>query len=242
MIRRTGGVQPENIQRILNYLAAKQLVDNEMGGTEPQDQGEQFDTRSYLEQPEMPYLEGLSPMARYRDMSYRDQGRRYKAMQALGDIVRETERARQEKRPTLMEDVQMGVTRQPDGRVATEAGAVIEPIRPPQHFRLPALTPQTAFGSLFQPQAPAPIAGRTLTSPYGTGSSTIGTTPPTGGTFSFINSAGEKVEAPFASLRNPKFMKYMQEEEAANRMRGGAPKKSMDRTYEDLMAQIESIQ
>lgn len=135
--------------------------------------------------PDQPYLEGLSPMARYRDMYYRDQGRSANLGAQIKDMA-----ANQ----GLIEDAAMGVTRQPDGRVTTQAGAVI--------------TPPTGYP-----------AQQTLTSPYGTGSSTRVPMGQGRGTFSFQDAQGNTITAPFSQLKDPRFMKMMREEEVAREPR-----------------------
>lgn len=191
------------LQRLANRMEAERILEEEtMAQQAPV---ENFDPRSYFQTPEMPYLSGLSPMARFRDMALRQQGRQAQA----GAAVQE-----QADNQGLIEDAAMGVTRQPDGRVTTEAGAVITP---------PAGYP----------------AQQSLTSPYGTGSSTR--VPSSGGTFSFTDSSGERVSAPFSALRNPKYLDYMRQEEAANRARGSQPAARKERSFEDLMAQLDSV-
>lgn len=190
-------------QRLQNRMLAEQiLAEQEQVQQAP---AAEFDTRSYQQSPEMPYLSGLSPMARFRDMGLRQMGRQYQNAQTPQQAL-----AGQ----ALQQDAAMGVTRQPDGRVTTEAGGVI--------------TPPSGYP-----------AQQTLTSPYGTGSSTR---VPTGGrgTFSFTTADGKVVQAPFSSLRDPKFMKFMREEELG-RAAGRTKQTGGNASFEDVMAQIESI-
>jgi hypothetical protein len=201
------------LRKIANRIAAEQILEEEQQ-VQAAPQAE-FTEQSYLTQPEMPYLSELSPMARYKDMGLRDQGRQFQAGQAIREAAAETALAQKQMRPTLMEDVSMGVTRQPDGRVVTQGG-----------------------GTIYNPVGP--MAGRTLTSPYGTGSSSpVGTGKP--GTFSFTAADGTVVQAPFSSLHDPKFMKFMREEELG-RAAGSTPqkKKPSVASFEDIMAQIDS--
>lgn len=190
------------LQKLANRMAAEQILEEQ---TAQQEQPQlAYDPRSYFNQPEMPYLTGLSPMARFRDMGLRDQGR-----QAIARSATQETMANQ----GLIEDSAMGVTRQPNGAVTTEAGFISAP----------------------------EMGQRTLMSKYGQGSSTMGTTPPTGGTFGFTDSSGSHTNAPFAALKDPRYLKYMQEEEAANRMASSRPAQREVRTFEDVMNQLDSI-
>lgn len=114
----------------------------------------------------------------------------------------------------LQQDAAMGVTRQPGGGVTTQGGGFISP-------------PQMGI--------------RTLSSPYGKGTSSMGSSGPRG-TFSFQIADGTTVTAPMTAVRDPKFMKYMREEELG-RSAGRTKQEGRGNlaSFEDVMAQIESI-
>lgn len=114
----------------------------------------------------------------------------------------------------LQQDAAMGVTRQPGGGVTTQGGGYVS-------------APQMGI--------------RTLSSPYGKGTSSMGATVPRG-TFSFQTADGSTVTAPMTAVRDPKFMKYMREEELG-RAAGRTPQKGKGSAsvFEDIMAQIDSI-
>lgn len=203
----------EYLRKIANRIQAEQILAEEHQSM--QAPGPEFTEAAYMTDPEMPYLSGLSPMARYRDMGLRDQGRLNRAGEGIRDIAAETRLAQAQMRPTIMEDVSMGVTRQPDGRVVTQGG-----------------------GTIYNPVGP--LAGRTLTSRYGTGSSSpTGTGAP--GTFSFTTADGTVVKAPFSSLRDPKFMKFMREEELGREAGRTPQSRKTPNSVEDIMAQIDSV-
>lgn len=113
--------------------------------------------------PDMPYLEGLSPMGRYKDMFYRGQGR---AAQA-GDSVRELA-ANQ----GLIEDAAIGVTRQPNGSLTTTEGAIIE--HPAGPLAPSVLTSKYGTGSSVRSSREVPhgtfsfknALGETVTAPF----------------------------------------------------------------------------
>lgn len=191
------------LQKIANRIAAEQILnEQEQAAQVP---AQEFDMREYQQAPEMPYMSGLSPMARYRDMGLRQMGRQIPVQRTPAQALAEQ---------SLREDAAMGVTRQPDGSVTTQGGG--------------AITAPTGYP-----------AQQTLTSPYGTGSSTR---VPTGGrgTFSFTAADGSTVTAPFSALKDPKFMKYMREEEVGRGVRQTQPT-GRNTSFEDVMAQIESI-
>lgn len=247
------GYDPAYMQRI-NRMIAQQIADRQQMPVEEQ----VFDETSYNVDPEMPYLEDLSPSARYKDMGLRDSGRRYMALQNLRQAAMEQKAAQQRGEPMLQEDVAMGVTRSPGGRVRTEGGGLItktpaqvSPGMPAREVtsQMPGITPASAIANrvldILRPKTaaiPARVvspATATLTSPYGTGSSVM-QAPTQPGTFSFQDANGRTISAPFSALRDPRFSKYMQEEETGRRVRGGPIDEEMaGPSYEELMAQLE---
>lgn len=242
--------QPQNsMQKVLNAIIAQQIVDQE---NQAPVETEQFSETEYLQEPEMPYLEGLSPMARYRDMGLRDEGRRYRSMADARAAVDELKAAQKAGTPTLREDVSMGVERSGNtsrtaggGVITRSPGAPSRASSPNVRTGLPSLTPGSLIANTMAGMLPAPVTAATATpttstlqSPYGTGSST--TAPRQGpGTFSFTTPDGEKITAPFSALKDKKFMQFMNQEQA----RGASPVKnsrvpSFNRTYEDILAQL----
>lgn len=187
------------LQKIANRIQAERLLEEEAAAQ--QAPVAEFSETSYQTDPEMPYLSGLSPMARYRDMGLRQQGRQLQGVPSPAE-------------QQLQQDAAMGVTRQPDGRITTEAGATIFPEQ---------------------------MGQRTVATPYGTASA-MRSTGPSRGTFSFQTADGSTVTAPMSSMRNPKFMKFMREEELG-RAAANTPqkKKSSDLSFEDIMSQIDSV-
>jgi hypothetical protein len=190
-------------QRLQNRMLAEQiLAEQEQAAQVPM---EQFNPVSYQNDPEMPYLSGLSPMARYRDMGLRQMGRQLQYAKTPEQAMADQQ---------LQQDAAAGVTRQPGGGVTTQGGGYVS-------------APQMGI--------------RTLSSPYGKGASSMGSSVPRG-TFSFQAADGTTVTAPMTAVRDPKFMKFMREEElgraAGNTKQKGSGKSS---SYEDIMAQIDSI-
>jgi hypothetical protein len=249
-----GRLDPAYLQRINRMIAEQILSQQQQPVVE-----ESFDEIAYNVDPEMPYLEGLSPTARYRDMQFRDAGRRYGVLQNMRAAIAEQKAAQERGEPTLREDVAMGVTRSPGGRVRTEGGGLITktpaqviPGVPAREItsNLPGATPATAIANrvldILRPKTTAiperkvAPARATLVSPYGTGSSVEGTSVPRG-TFSFQDAEGKTITAPFAALKDPRFQKFMVEEETGRRVRGGPLEESKPGlSYEDILAQLEA--
>jgi hypothetical protein len=249
-------MDPAYLQRINRMIAEQIMAQQEM----PVEQ-EQFDETTYYQDPEMPYLEGLSPSARYRDMAFRDEGRRYGILQNMRAAIDEQRAAQARGEPTLREDVAMGVTRSPGGRVRTEGGGLItkaSAVTTPGmkggevRSNLPGITPVTAVVNraldTLRPKIPTispktiTPASAVLTSPYGTGSSVM-QAPTQPGTFSFQDAEGRTISAPFSALKDPRFMKFMTEEETGRRVRGGPTDETVaGPSFEELMAQLEAAQ
>lgn len=251
-----GRMDPGYLQRI-NRMIAEQIASQQSQPVEEV----AFDETSYNTDPEMPYLEDLSPTARYRDMQFRDAGRRYGILQNMRAAIDEQRQAQERGEPTLREDVAMGVTRSPGGRVRTDGGGLITKtpaevikgipggeVRP----QMPGITPASAIVNraldILRPKT-AHIPDRvvaparaTLTSPYGTGSSVM-EAPKTPGTFSFQNAEGQTISAPFSALKDPRFMKFMSEEETARGVRGGPIDEEIaGPSIEDILAQLAAAE
>lgn len=118
------------------------------------------------EMPDQPYLEGLSPLARYKDMFYRGQGRAAQAGAATRELA-----ANQ----GMIEDAAVGITRQPDGRVTTTGGGVITPMVGQGQTGAPIASLNSKYGRGFsQANQAAPAGtfsfqnalGETVTAPF----------------------------------------------------------------------------
>lgn len=246
-----GRMDPGYLQRI-NRMIAEQIARQQ---SQPVEEAA-FDETSYNTDPEMPYLEDLSPTGRYRDMQFRDAGRRYGILQNMKAAIAEQNDAAARGEPLLREDVAMGVTRSPGGRVRTEGGGLITKT-PAQvvkgtpggevRSQLPGITPASAIANraldILRPKVAAipdrvvAPATATLTSPYGTGSSVM-QAPAAPGTFSFQDANGRTISAPFSALKDPKFQRFMRQEEL------GSPVEEDDRqglSFEEIMAQLAAV-
>ncbi len=225
-----GGSNPS-----LNLLLAQQIADAQDAQDAPEHNLTQSPTMSEADAVAMqsgyeagaPYLEGLTPYGRFKDMELR----RRANMQQAGQGVRAVMAAN-----AMQNNANFGVTRRfdPSGNLVSNTAGGGQITRFPTFKEKvdqawgdvppPTIAPQP-FSTAEQTQMPVDLPGtrRELTSPYGTGSSEVmgaeafkNRKP---GTFSFQTPEGERFTLPFSALNKEDVRKFMRREDAASTLR-----------------------